>query len=185
MAWCSSPRLTPPARREELRTGTFLFLAGFHPESALFLPGCVNLRVFLCGDPSRGPAIWIEHGSTILRCLRVAARADPSTPPRKPLISSTFRWGAGQPGNGGAPNCTRHDEKCLLSELETLSISSGVSGWILAELQAPVFHWEKKVKTLIMSAALCQKGVFWKVKFPVYGQKRLTSHLLVSKTRPF
>ncbi len=33
-------------------------------------------------------------------------------------------------GNVRAPNCTRHGEKCLLSELET-AISAGVSGWTL------------------------------------------------------
>ena len=26
-------------------------IVSFHPESALFHPGCVNLRVFLCGVP--------------------------------------------------------------------------------------------------------------------------------------
>jgi hypothetical protein len=83
-------------------------LDSFHPESALFRPG-----------PAAAGSIF---GFSCAECL--------CTPPRKPLISSTFRWGAGQPGNGGAPNCTRHDEKCLLSELETLSISSAVSGWI-------------------------------------------------------
>src|SRR5208283_936627 len=43
----------------------------------------------------------------------------------------TFRCGAGQSGNGGTRNCTRQDEKRLLSESKTVSISSGVSGWTL------------------------------------------------------
>jgi hypothetical protein len=50
-------------------------------------------------------------------------------PPRNPslrraqgkLFPCTFRCGAGQSGNGGAPNCTRQDEKCLLSESKTAS----------------------------------------------------------------
>ncbi len=37
------------------------------------------------------------------------------------LHLSVRRWIS---GNAGEPNCTRHGGKCLLSELETISISS-------------------------------------------------------------
>ena len=49
------------------------------------------------------------------------------------IVRATFRFGAGQSGSGGTPNCTRPDEKCLLSELETLSIPSRVSGRTLRQ----------------------------------------------------
>jgi len=59
-----------------------------------------------------------------------AALGNPEVAGRQ-IVRATFRCGAGQSGSGGTPNRTRHSEKCLLSELEIFSISSGVSGWIL------------------------------------------------------
>ena len=41
-----------------------------------------------------------------------------------------FGAALGNPEMAGRQNCTRPSEKCLLSELETLSISCGVCGWI-------------------------------------------------------
>jgi hypothetical protein len=37
-----------------------LHLAGFHPERVLFRPGCVNLRVFLCGVPMNASAQTLD-----------------------------------------------------------------------------------------------------------------------------
>jgi hypothetical protein len=37
-----------------------LCVVSFHPESALFRPGCVNLRVFLCGVPEYASAQTLD-----------------------------------------------------------------------------------------------------------------------------
>jgi len=70
------------------------------------------------------PPIWPLPSAVAQAGSRRSARRYIGTPPRNPslrqaqgkLFPCTFRCGAGQSGDGGAPNCTRQDEKCLLSE---------------------------------------------------------------------
>jgi hypothetical protein len=106
--------------------GEFLidFYASFHPESALFRPGPAeagSIFGFSCAaypsTPPRKPlisqppvrrwAIWKWRGAKLYAPPFGAALGNPEIAGRQ-TVRATFRCGAGQSGNSGTPNCTRH-----------------------------------------------------------------------------
>jgi len=77
-------------------------LSGFHSETVFFRPGGVNLRSYLCGIPTLSLSLWERVANG-----RVRASVQPLD-----FLART--------------------KKILVSELETDSFPSGVTGWKLS-----------------------------------------------------
>ncbi len=99
--------------------------------SAVAQPGSRRSARRYIGTPPRNPSISLHlsvrrwsirkwRGVKLYAPPFGAALGNPEMAGRQ-TVRATFRCGAGQSGNGGASNCTRPYEKCLLSDSETTS----------------------------------------------------------------
>ncbi len=73
-------------------------------------PAKISTLSLICPLPEAVPIVRLRATPPFGR------RTCPEFPKEGKLYPCTFWCGAGQSGNGEAPNCTRQDEKCLLSK---------------------------------------------------------------------